>query len=366
MVGGFTAGCAQRSFSYPRSQIIENADSQGTPIPTIVADRESFFRDQESNQTRVVALIKRRSGSDMQDANYRIGPADELEINVFDVPELNVTAKVRQSGFVSLPLIGAVKVVGLNEGEVVDAISHRLAEFVKRPQVSVFVSHYGSQKVAVLGAVRTPGNYSLKKGANSISELISEAGGLSDKAGNQLNFVPSEITGIGADNDIESRARLALGTQSAAVLRGAAIEIPLDQVLGTAGAIPLEVPVRGGDMIILPEAGKLMVEGEVQRIGSVDLTRRMTLLSALASSGGITYGAKVDEVEVIREIDGRKVHLVLDLTKLATGEEKDVLLRNGDIVRVPSDTSRRLTQDTFDGLSRIINFGIGGNYSVAP
>jgi protein involved in polysaccharide export with SLBB domain len=119
-------------------------------------------------------------------------------------------------------------------------------------------------------------------------------------------------------------------------------------------------------MIIIPEGGKIMVEGEVMRPGSIDLTRRMSMLSALAASGGITYGAKVSEVEVIREIDGRKVHLVLDLEKLASGEQEDVMLKNGDIVRIPSDSGRRLTQDTFEGLTRIINFGVGGTYNMAP
>ena len=120
-------------------------------------------------------------------------------------------------------------------------------------------------------------------------------------------------------------------------------------------------------MVLVPEAGKIMVEGEVQKGGSYDLNPQTTLLSALAAAGGITYGAKVDEVEVVRDLSlTRKAHLVLDLGKIASGEEKDVRLRNGDIVRVPSDSGRRLTQDTFEGFAKLINFGVGGTFSVGP
>ena len=135
-------------------------------------------------------------------------------------------------------------------------------------------------------------------------------------------------------------------------------------MLGTAGGVPLEIPVRAGDMIIIPEAGKITVEGEVEKPGAFELGQQMTLLSALAASGGITYSAKVDEVEVVRDIGEKKVHFVLDLEGLARGETRDVRLRNGDIVRVPSDSGRRMRQDTFESISKIFNFGVGSSVPI--
>lgn len=127
----------------------------------------------------------------------------------------------------------------------------------------------------------------------------------------------------------------------------------------------MEIPVRGGDMIVVPEAGKVMVEGEVSKGGSFDLAQQMTLLGALAAAGGITYAAKVDEIEVVRAAGlQEKVHLVVDLAKVARGEERDPRLRNGDIVRVPSHSGRRLTQDTYEAITRIINFGVGSTYNI--
>lgn len=363
-VGGCGVG---KSFTKPRSVIVAEAERQGVKVPTIEEDRDLFFAVEREQESRILSLVRARSeGAAGRETSYLIGAGDEVEITVFDVPELNLTARVRESGFLALPLVGPVRALGVTEAELIDELTARLTTYVRRPQVSVFITNYGSQKVAVMGAVRNPGTYSLKKGSNSILELISEAGGVSDKAGNYINIIPAEVSGVSAANDVETRARLALAAQNVDTLKNSAVEIYLDQVLGTNGGIPLEVPVRGGDMIVIPESGKITVEGEVEKAGALDLGRQMSLLNALAAAGGITYGAKIDEIEIVRDIGQpeRKARLVLDLERISRGEDRDVRLRNGDIVRVPSDSGRRLTQDTFEGISRILNFGVGGTVNV--
>lgn len=360
------SGCTS-SYTKPRSEVLSEAKSKGIAMTSSEQEKKLFFGEERLHQDRLVALLSTRSGNGMRDSSYHIGPGDEVELNVFDVPELNVTEKVKESGFISLPLIGAIKASGMTESELQQELRSKLAKFVKNPQVSVFISGYGSQSVAVMGAVFKPGTYPLQKGSNSLFELISLAGGVNDKAGGIVTFIPAEITGVSARSDAESRARLSLATYQAGKFKSSGIEIPLDRVFGTSGGIPIEVPVRGGDMIIVSEAGKVNVDGEVARRGTFDLGRRMTLLGALASAGGITYSAKVDEVEIVRPISGeKKAHLVMDLEKIARGEQEDVRLRDGDIVLVPSESGRKLRQDTFDGLKSIINFGVGGTFNVAP
>lgn len=314
-------------------------------VPSIREERRLFYSDSAKSKTRLTKLLRARARSQGSNPGYIIGAGDEVELNVFDIEELNTSAKVRESGFISLPLIGAVRALGSTESDLQEHIRSRLKQFVKDPQVFVSVSNYDSQKISVLGAVKSPGSYSLSKSENNILEALSLAGGLTERAGSYVNFVPSEG---GRSNSNK------------------AIEVALQDLLGTSGDIPIQIPILSGDMIIVPEAGQVMVEGEVEKRGAYDLAGRTTLLGALASAGGITYGAKVDEVEVIRQQGNAKRRLIVNLEQILSGEVEDVPLRNGDLIRVPSHSGRRMRQDTFEGITRIINFGVGGTVNMAP
>jgi polysaccharide export outer membrane protein len=357
-------GCSHK-YVTPRSEVIAEAQSQGLTLPSAEQDRELFFKRDTMNSQRLLAFLAKRTSDRSVGSDYRLGANDEVEINVFDVPELNLALKVRDSGFITLPLIGAVKAIDQTESELQDTLKKRLVTYIKDPQVSVFISKYGSQHVAVIGAVKEPGSIPLEKGSNSLVELVSEAGGLTEKAGGYITFIPAEVTGLNVASDVEARAKLSLASYETDRYAESGIEIPIDKVLGTRGGIPLEIPVRGGDMVIIPEAGVVTVDGEVQDRGAHNLGQRMTLLGALAAARGITYAAKVDEVEVIRDAgENQKARLIVNLDKIAHGEDRDITLRDGDIVVVPSDYGRKLRQDTYESITGIINFGVGGQYNV--
>ncbi len=356
--------CSPKAYTKPRSEVIADSESNGQALPSPEHDW-AIYNEYNERQLKTLKTLRQQRASGIKgNSQYLIGAGDEIEVNVFDVPELNVTARVRDSGFVSLPLVGAIQAAGLNESQLNEQLSNRLAEYVRNPQVSVFIANFGSQKVSVLGAVQNPGRYALKKGANSIIEVISEAGGVNEHAGSLLTFIPAGRGNQTAFNSNAGSNDLARFDNNR--MPGArAIEIPLDSILGNDGSLPLELPVQDGDTIIIPEAGTVQVEGEVIKTGSYNLGRRATLLGALAAAGGIGYSAKIDEVEVVRSLGQDKLHLVINLETLAQGDGSDIKLKDGDIVRVPSHSGRRMRQDTFDALTRIINFGVGGSYNVA-
>ncbi len=362
------SGCASKSITPPRSEVVKTSLAKGLPVIDPAQEREEFLALEKNSQIKALNLISQRlQNAPSSNPGYKIGAEDEIELNVFDVPELNLVARVNQIGLLPLPLVGAVQAAGLTEEQLKIELAHRLATYVKNPQISVFVKGYGSQKVGVMGAVEKPGYYPLTKESNSLLELLSQAGGISDKAGGYINFIPAEFSGVSGSNEPGARARLALDSQDPNKLANSTIELSIDQILGTSGGIPLEIPVRGGDMLVVPDAGKVMVDGEVEKVGSYELGRQATLLGALASAGGITYSAKIDEVEVLRDISpGKKGRLLVDLQKIATGEEPDIRLKNGDVIRVPSDSGKRMTQDTFEGVTRIINVGVGGTVNLMP
>jgi polysaccharide export outer membrane protein len=108
---------------------------------------------------------------------YRIGPEDLIEIQVFGVDQLARTVRVNSFGMVSLPLIGPTPVGGMTSSEAERLISRKLAEnYLQDPQVSVFIKEYTNQRVTVEGAVAKPGIYPLR-GQTTLLRALAVAGG---------------------------------------------------------------------------------------------------------------------------------------------------------------------------------------------
>jgi polysaccharide export outer membrane protein len=109
--------------------------------------------------------------------DYRIGPEDLLEIQVFGVDQLTRTVRVNARGMISLPLVGNLELGGLTAQQAEALIVARLAEsFLQDPQVSLFIKEYTSQRVTIEGAVNKPGVYPLR-GPTTLLQSLAVAGG---------------------------------------------------------------------------------------------------------------------------------------------------------------------------------------------
>jgi len=95
-------------------------------------------------------------------ANYTIGVLDTLQIDVFDVPDLNRTVQVDDSGFVVFPLIGQISASGRSPSQLSQDIAGELQKkYLKDPIVIVTVKDPASQKITVDGSVLQPGTYEI-------------------------------------------------------------------------------------------------------------------------------------------------------------------------------------------------------------
>jgi polysaccharide export outer membrane protein len=109
--------------------------------------------------------------------DYRIGPADVLQVTVWRNENLSRTVPVRPDGKISLPLLNDVQAEGLTTIELRDQIARRLKEYVTAPDVTVTVTEINSLKVSVLGQVQKPGVLEVKRQL-TVLEAIALAGGL--------------------------------------------------------------------------------------------------------------------------------------------------------------------------------------------
>ena len=119
--------------------------------------------------------------STVDDTGYRIGPEDVLDISIWKSPELSRSVPVRPDGKVSLPLVNDIQAAGLTPEQLRRELTTRLSEFVPAPEVAVIVREVHSAKVAVVGAVRTPGRFELRSPA-TVLEMIAMAQGFTDFA----------------------------------------------------------------------------------------------------------------------------------------------------------------------------------------
>jgi len=182
-------GCATSSDpSLPTGQAAAVHTGERTEAEVISATGQRPAQAYSSTAQVIPVVVTRESAAAPVDqggrgnSDYRIGPEDLLDIQVFGVSELSRTVRVSSRGFISLPLLGEVKVAGLTSPGLENRLAELLAkDYLQNPQVSVFIKEYTSQRVTVSGAVTKPGVYPLK-GRTTLLQAIAIAGGLDDKA----------------------------------------------------------------------------------------------------------------------------------------------------------------------------------------
>ena len=108
---------------------------------------------------------------------YRISPADTLDINVSQLPELTKVVEVGQGGKILLPLIGQVQAAGRTPVELSDDIATALKKkYMKDPIVVVAVKEAQGDKITIDGAVTKPGVYPLA-GPTTLLQAVALAQG---------------------------------------------------------------------------------------------------------------------------------------------------------------------------------------------
>ena len=124
------------------------------------------------------AIIGPPPDPSLDDLIYRIGPYDELKVEVFGVPELSSEAQVNLQGLVALPLLGPISVNGMTPEEAQAEITRQLGgRYLRNPRVTVMVKNSASLNVTITGAVGSQGVHPLK-GRTTLTDILAQAGGV--------------------------------------------------------------------------------------------------------------------------------------------------------------------------------------------
>ncbi len=109
-----------------------------------------------------------------------IGNLDNVEIRVFREDELTTRGQLSADGTITMPLIGAVRLAGLNTDQAAALITRKLADgYLVKPEVSVSIEARIRRTVTVLGQAQRPGVFELPAHRRlTLVEAIGMAGGV--------------------------------------------------------------------------------------------------------------------------------------------------------------------------------------------
>jgi len=225
----------------------------------------------------VAATMWNGAAAQEKPADYRLGDGDNIRITVFQNPDLTLETRVSETGTITFPLIGTVKLGGLTIAAAAQTIASALqaGNFIQKPQVNIQLTRNLGNQVSVLGQVGRPGRFPLETFTTRLSEMLAIAGG---------------IGGTGADNAIITGTRDGKPFRREIDIVGMFLDNKLQD----------DIIVAGGDVIYVHRQPMFYIYGEVQRPGSFRIERGMTIRQALAQAGGLTQRGTERKLNVHR------------------------------------------------------------------
>jgi polysaccharide biosynthesis/export protein len=369
------SGCANQSPPAPEARLSPPASAQ------LAADNSSALQapgevGPDDSSAALEALWAQRTAAStaMSGSGFALGPGDVLRISVPMIDQLkDRTVRVSENDAIALPLLGEINVAGMTEEDLRQELTIRAGRYMYNPQVEVFLKTPENRVVAVLGSVKAPGRYLVASRSDTIMTLLSRAGGITDKGSYQVLLFPApSVTPKtspgkpGVAYALASPAAYQLDAGNAAQAADVATDssppvqsaVLTDNTRGMPFIINtngteryLEMPVRPGDVLFVPAAGSVSVQGWVDKAGIFPITPGMTVLGSVAAAGGALFSSSATLVRPLQGGGQRQIHL--DLAKIKSGQEPDVPVQGGDVIIVERSVAGAVPYSVYFLLNRV-------------
>jgi protein involved in polysaccharide export with SLBB domain len=272
------------------------------------------------------------------DANYRLGPGDQIALILTGDVNAAYNLDVTREGFIVVPQAGQIYVANLTLGELENILYSRLGRVysgVRRgpgatTRFSISPVRLRTNQIFVLGDVLTPGSYRISSAATALTALYAAHG-------------PT-------DNGSLRRVQIKRGGKTIDVLD------VYDYLIN--GDASHDVRLQNGDVIFVPvRLNHVRVVGQVTRPATYELKPTETLNDAIRFAGGFTATASTRRVQIERiqspaeRALGGRDRVTLDISPVSLTENGpgDVPMKNGDVVRVFGITERVRNRITVEG-----------------
>lgn len=251
---------------------------------------------------------------------YVIQPGDTFHMSVYNQSSLDANILIAPDGTSSLPLVGIVRLSGMNMEDATKVVEQKLSKYLRSPLVTLSPVNISGYYFTIAGRVVRPGNYTVSIGQTKLLDAIALSGGFQ----------------VGSfNNDTVELADL----DNAYIKRNGRV-LPVDfKKLVYEGDDLNNIPLLNGDYIYVPStmSGFIIFLGEVGQNTYVGFREGMTLVQGLAYVSGLKTETYNRYVRVIRGGSENTVVYTVDIDRILNGKMKDFALRANDIVYVPMD-----------------------------
>ena len=210
----------------------------------------------------------------------------------------------------------------------------RSRTYIKNPQASVSVVESHSERVSVLGSVKSPGLHELE-GHRTLVEVLALAGGPADDAGSTVKIARrierGRIPLPSATDDSTGRFTVA--------------DVNLKDLI-SAKSPGQNIQIEPDDVVSVPRAKMVYVIGTAPHPGGYILGEddSFSVLKVISLAGGIDHGAAPQNTKILRRLPGNtnRQEIAINLKTIMTGHASDVQLQPEDILLVPASGPQRV------------------------
>jgi polysaccharide export outer membrane protein len=166
------------------------------------------------------------------DSQYLIGPGDAVNIIVWRNPEVSMAVPVRPDGKITTPLVEDLPAAGKTSTALARDIEKALAKYIQQPVVTVvvttFIGNY-SEQIRVIGQATKPQALPYRRDMSLMDVMIAVGGTTEFAAGNRASLI----------RNVDGKQQR--------------FNVRLDDLVKE-GDISANVPMRPGDVLVIPES----------------------------------------------------------------------------------------------------------------
>ena len=246
--------------------------------------------------------------------NYRLGPGDEVIIDIWGTNQATIRQTISPEGYINIPDIGLVNLNGMTVKEADAYMRRKLSQIYSvdgadaSSDIKLTLGNIRTIQVNLMGELEVPGTYSLSSFSNLL-HAVYRAGGVSH---------------IGSLRDIQ-------------LIRNGKKYATVDLYdLILKGQAPDNLILEEGDIVIVPPYKQLVdIEGSVKRPMYYEMKDGETVQDIINYAGGFSGDAYKENVRIVRQ-NGREYQVFT----VEEPQYDEFILKDGDAITVGSMIDR--------------------------